>query len=332
LKRAALALGFCSAIASATSARAQTAETLGVQLQYRAFEGCPDAAAFRAQVLARTHRLTFEEDGTRADVAWSVTLAETSNGARGALRVRSAKLGRLERQVTAASCAQVASALSLVAALSVDPEASLTVPEEPTPAKPPTKPPATPPPFAQEPALPTPHTRRETKLSLGLTLTGQSGVAPRLSWAPRPFVGLSLRSPGGYTWGLAVSAMQVHGSAAVDVGRATFTWSLGRLEAFPLRLGYGNLRLEPALFFEAGQLRARGVAVTPTAEVRRPAFFAGALGRVSYLAFDVLVFVLEGGPRLSLERDRFYLYENNTVFRIPTVTGYAAAGVGLEFL
>jgi hypothetical protein len=283
-------------------------------------------------VLARTHRLTFEDDAAGADVAWSVTLTETANGARGALLVRSSKVGRLERQVTAASCAQVASALSLVAALSVDPEASLTVPEEPTPPAPtPPKPPPASRPIARAPALPKPSTR-ETKLSFGLTLTGQSGVAPRVSWAPRPFVGLSFRSASGYTWGLGLSAMQVHGSAAVDVGRANFTWSLARLEAFPLRVGYGKLRLEPALFFEAGQLRARGVAVTPAAEVRRPAFSAGALARVSYLAFDVLLFVLEGGPRLSLERDRFYLYENDTIFRIPTLTGFVATGVGLEFL
>jgi len=330
LKRALLALGFCGALP--LSARAQTAETLGVQLQYRAPESC----SFRSQVLARTRRLSFVDENANADVAWSVTLTESGAGVRGALLVRSAKLGRLERHVTAASCAQVVSALSLVAALSVDPEASLTVPEEsqqPTeapqqPTQAPPSPHSTTPPPKPPPASP----GSDTKLSLGLTLTGQSGIAKALAWAPRPFVGLSFRSPNGYTWGFGLSAMQAHGSAAVDAGRAEFTWSLARLEAFPLRLTYGKLRFEPAVFFEAGQLRARGVAVTPAAEVRRPAFFAGALGRVSLVAFDLLLLELEGGPRLSLERDRFYLFETNTVFKIPLVTGFVAGGVGLEFL
>ncbi|HXK18704.1 MAG TPA: hypothetical protein VNG33_12925, partial [Polyangiaceae bacterium] len=171
-----------------------------------------------------------------------------------------------------------------------------------------------------------------TKLAVGLTLTGRSGIAPQLAWAPRPFVGVSFRSRSGYTWGLALSATQARGSATVEVGRANFTWNLARLEAFPVRASFGHWRLEPALFVEAGQLRARGVAVAPVREVRRPAFSAGALGRLSFLAFDHLQLEVEGGPILPIVRDRFYLFENTTVFRVPAVTGYIGAGVGVEFL
>jgi hypothetical protein len=262
-----------------------------------------------------------------------VEVSETASGSRGTLRVGGARPGKLVRSVTASSCEQVVNALALVAALSVDPEALLEAPDEPRPAPKPAAPPA---PAAARPAAPNPNASSgkssATKLSVGLTLTGRSGLAPELAWAPRPFVGISFRSQSGHTWGLGLSAAQTHGRASVDAGRADFTWSTARLEAFPWRFSYGRLRLEPALLLEAGQLRARGVAVTPAAEVLRPVLLVGGLGRLSFLALDLLLLQIEAGPLLPVLRDRFYLRENTTVFRIPAVTGFVAAGVGIEFL
>ena len=314
-------------------AHAQTTPTL-ISLEYSADAGCPDAASFRAQVLSRTQRVSFTAPEHAHELTWSVPTSDTNGGSRGSLRVEGTKSGKLERHVTAATCEQVVSALSLVAALSVDPDAALAPREEPAPA-----PPAAPPTAAKPAATaePEPRPKQATapsgvRLSAGLSLTGQSGLAPRLVWAPRPFVGISFRSRGGYTWGLSLSASQTRGHAAASVGEADFTWSLARLEAFPIRLAYARWRLEPALFVEAGQVRARGAGVTPVAEVRRPALFAGGLARLGFLAFDLLLFEVEGGPLLALARDRFYLFENTTVFRVPRVTGFVAAGVGLEFL
>jgi hypothetical protein len=328
LRRLAFAVGlWCALLTGAL--HAQTAPPIAISLDYSAPDGCPDANSFRQQVQARTKRVSFAEPGA---LAWSIKVAETSGGSRGTLRVTREKPSKLERSVKASSCAQVVDALALVAALSVDPDASLGPREKPKPAAPSSAPP---------PAPSAPKTRAQrgaradataTKLVLGLTLTGRSGIAPQLAWAPRPFVGLNFRSRGGYTWGLSLSASQARGSATVDLGQADFTWSLGRLELFPVRASFGNWRLEPALFIEAGQLRARGVAVAPAAEVRRPALLAGALGRVSLLAFELLELEVEGGPIAPIVRDRFYLFESTTVFRVPPITGYIGAGVGVEFL
>ncbi len=339
MKRAARTAGFSAAwlvaMARSSIAHAQPAPEVVVALDYSAPASCPDAAGFREQVLGRTHRMRFADAGTRAALTWSVSVVETGSGSRGTLRVTGSQPGNLARSVTDSSCAQVVGALGLVAALSVDPEASLTTPEKPPPA-----PPAAPlaKPAAAAPAKPPrveSNAKRNsgaTKLSVGLTLTGRNGVAPKLAWAPRPFVGISFRSPSGYTWGLGLSAMQTHGSAAVDIGRADFTWTTARLEAFPVRWAYGHWRFEPALFIEGGQLRARGMAITPAAEVHRPALLAGGLGRLGFLALDLLLLQVEAGPLVPVLRDRFYLRENTTVFRIPPVTGFVAAGVGLEFL
>jgi hypothetical protein len=333
LKRLALAAGLLCALPAA-SVWAQTAPPLVVTLDYSAPTRCPEANSFREQVLGRTKRVTFADARAPGSLVWSVKIAETSGGSRGTLRVTDEQPSTLERHVNAASCEQVVDALALVAALSVDPDASLTTRPQAEPAAPRAATPPAPP--APSPAPPAKRQASDktsaTKLSLGLTLTGRTGIAPRLTWAPRPSIGLSFRSRSGYTWGFSVSATQARGDATVDVGQADFTWTLARLEVFPVRTTYGNWRFEPAVFIEAGQLRARGVAVLPAAAVRRPALTAGALGRLSFLAFDLLWFDLEGGPLAPLVRDRFYLFDNTTVFRIPAVTSYVGAGVGLEFL
>lgn len=316
----------------AGSARAEP-PAVSVALDYRAPASCPDAAAFRAHVASRTPRVSFVAEGKPSELQWRVTLARTPSGVRGRLRVTSAQRGHLERQVEAADCAGVESALSLVAALSVDPEASLTPVKESAPkvSSPTVERPA-PPASSPAPVPPPPPSARRLRLSLGLALAGRTGVASQIAWAARPFVGFSLRSRGGYTWGLGLSATQARGSAALANGQADLTWSLARLEAFPVRASFGALRLEPTLFFEAGQLRARGVGISPSTEVRRPALFTGALARVSLLAFDLLLLQLEAGPLVAIERDRFYLYENSTVFHVPLLSGVMAVGVGLEFL
>jgi len=331
LRRLGLAAGlWCALLTGAL--HAQTAPPIGVSLEYSAPAGCPDASSFREQVQARTGRVSFDEPRPPGALAWSVKIVETGGGSRGTLRVTRENPSQLERSVKASTCEQVADALALVAALSVDPDASLSPREKPKPAKPSSAAPPAASGSKSRPRHAAPADASATKLALGLTLTGRTGSASHIAWAPRPFVGISFRSRAGYVWGIALSATQVRGSAAVDVGQADFTWSLGRLEVFPVRKSFGNWRLEPALFLEAGQLRARGVAVTPAAEVRRPALLAGALGRASLLAFELLELEVEGGPIVPLVRDRFYLLENTTVFRVPAASLYFGAGVGVEFL
>jgi hypothetical protein len=309
-------------------ARAQSDAPLAVSLTYEGPSECPDAQGFQTQVRGRTARVRFVDPGQPSEVGWNVVIREARNGTSGSLLVSGAALGRLERKVTAATCEQVVSALALGAALSVDPDASLVSQSEPASPPPRRAEPAN----APEPTRAPPKPRAATRLALGLSLTARSGMGPELSWAPRPFVGLSYQTRSGHTWGVRLSGTQVHASAVSSAGQADFTWNVGRIEAFPIRFGSSLWRFEPAVLFEAGQLRARGVAVSPVNQVERPVLFGGALGRLSLLAFDLLLLELEAGLALPLLRDRFYLYENTTVFRVPALAGFAAAGVGLEFL
>lgn len=326
-----LATAVCLAISlGAGRARAQSAPPVSVTLEYAAFEGCPDAASFEAQVLARTPRASFAAPGASGTLTWSVELGPTSGGSRGTLRVQGESQGMLERNVTAATCEQVVGALALVAALSVDPDASLSEPAEPSP-----RPLA---PSPRKPPVPVPSPRRPERVAaapgvrftVGPSLVGRSGLAPELVWAPQAALGLSFRTGGGHTWGLRLSALHASGRSTLETGSASFTSNLVRLQAFPLRVGSAAWRFEPAAFAEAGELSARGVGITPTRSVRRPVAWAGVLGRVS-LVMSVLLLELEAGGALPFVRDRFYIFENTTVFRVPVASAFASLGVGLEF-
>jgi hypothetical protein len=329
LKRSVALVLSCALLPAA--ARAQSDAPLTVSLTYEGPTECPDALGFETQVRGRTARVRFVEPGQPSEVGWSVVIRQAKNGTSGTLHVSGAAQGKLTRKVTAATCEQVVSALALGAALSVDPDASLVLQPDPEPPPPPATPQAEPAKAAEPAGTPT-KPRAATRLALGLSLTARSGMGPELSWAPRAFIGLSYQSRSGHTWGLRLSGTQVHASATSSVGQADFTWNVGRIEAFPVRFGSSPWRFEPAVLFEAGQLRARGVAVSPVNQVERPVLFGGALGRLSLLAFDLLLLELEGGLAVPFLRDRFYLHENTTVFHVPAAAGFAAAGVGLEFL
>lgn len=326
-----LAIALCLAVLlGAGRAGAQPAPVVSVTLEYAAIEGCPDAASFEAQVRARTPRVSFAAPGASGTLTWIVELGPTNGGSRGTLRVLGESQGTLERGVTAASCEQVVGALALVAALSVDPEASLSESTEPSPRPPapsPSKPPAPVPSRRPPEQVVTP---RAVRFMVGLALVGRSGLAPELVWAPQAALGLSFRTGGGHTWGVRLSGLHASSQGAVDAASARFTSNLVRLQAFPLRVGSAAWRFEPAAFAEAGELSARGVGITPTHSVRRPVAWAGALGRLSLVMSPLLVEVEVGGA-LPFVRDRFYVYENTTVFRVPAGSAFASVGAGLEF-
>ena len=115
-----LAGAWCAAPGSAGAA-----PTAVVRVAYAADAGCPDRADFLAKVRARAPRVQIVADETgRRDV--SVTIKAGPQGTVGRLEVRAPDGTATVREVRGASCEAVASAQALVAALTLDPDASLT--------------------------------------------------------------------------------------------------------------------------------------------------------------------------------------------------------------
>ena len=120
------------------------------QLEYRAPSGCPSDADFRAAVAARGGALSDHPPFERAPLLL-VSIQRQATGFGGSFQVRGPGRGTGKRQLTAATCAEVADALALVTAIEVrgeaeapaspaTPEASSPVVAPPSDASPPARP------------------------------------------------------------------------------------------------------------------------------------------------------------------------------------------------
>ncbi len=139
----------------AIRSRTATAEQPRVvyALQYRTQEGCPNESAFVAEIAARTARAVRKSPGPRTTLA-DVELRFEGDIASGTVTFRQPEGSNYSRSVRAPTCAEVAAALALVVALTLDPEASI----PPVASPPPTAPsaPVPPPPAFTIPSAPLP--------------------------------------------------------------------------------------------------------------------------------------------------------------------------------
>ena len=113
-----------------------------IRVRFEAPEGCPDEAAFLDQVRARTAKARVAAAGEKART-FSVRLTQEGRSIRGRLAIEESADPTGLREVTGERCAEVVSALALITALAVDPQALTAAPAR-LPAPPPA-PPAPPP-------------------------------------------------------------------------------------------------------------------------------------------------------------------------------------------
>jgi hypothetical protein len=110
------------ALLTAPDVNAQPAVQQPIRLEYLSDERCPRAEDFQAMVLGRTDKTVFVE--TRARTA-RVEMHVDGRRAQGSLRMEDFGPTIEPREVTGDTCAEVADALALTLALSIDPHASL---------------------------------------------------------------------------------------------------------------------------------------------------------------------------------------------------------------
>lgn len=119
-------------------------------MDYRAAEGCPDRGAFIHEIQRRSRIAVPVGKAEQPDVVLLVRLERDQKpGARGRLTITQGTKSS-ERVLSGKTCAEVATAMALVAALAVDPLAELSPAPEPLPLPPD---PAGPPILSTQPAL-----------------------------------------------------------------------------------------------------------------------------------------------------------------------------------
>jgi hypothetical protein len=263
-----------------------------VALHYTSELGCPSEAEFVDEVTARVRRPV---KWTRSETATQiVVVVRAGERATGTLQVTQAAAEPTRREFSSSSCAEVGSALALVTALTLDPNArteqlpahgaasfaptaGLVVPEAPPPAS-----------AAKATPAPAP---RQTPAPPQLAPTPNKGfvawlgpaASVGLGYAAEPLVavGLSLgaRSPkNGWSPGFQLTPLWAGtGETGPAAAGGAFSWAVGRLEGCPLRLALAEpLSFEPCVAAEIGRVSARGTAAEITSvSVERWWFAAG---------------------------------------------------------
>ncbi len=363
--RAGRAFGFgvCAVLVVGSALRlpcafGQSAAREAVRVSYRSEGLCPSGERFFADVRARTEKIR-PAAGDEPARTFKVEVIEGPTESRGSLSIMASDgTASSPRTVRARTCADVVTALALVAALAMDPEArtaplftdaSAGGPEPPADR---TAPPEDagadrnePPPraMAADASAPTdarpatsdasrvlPSVPVETRVSFGGGAEGSSvlGLRPALTLAVGlDFLRADVLSPA-FTLRLTRS---FRGTTSLATGAANVTFSAAAIEPCPLRFRLGDtLAVLPCARVAFGFVEAEGSSVTTPAKALRGWGDVGAHVRVSWAIAGPISLDVHGGARFPLFRDRFFVDQGTTLYEVPSAVG--AFGGDLRFV
>ena len=341
--------------ARATAGRAGEPEGVHVdaRIDYDAPTECPRDTEFAAQVQARAPRLRRVQAGEAQ--AFSVRISRVDAGYRGELTSSDATGAHATREVMGDTCAEVAGALGLVLALTIDPNAPLgamaralttiAAADSDTPARaaPPAaneQPPRAGPARSRDardspPFIATPSPMPALHFAAGVGATSIVGLAVDPMFGGAIFV--EARFP--LVRDAGVQSVRLAGrraeSATLDApggGTAQLTWTAATLDVCPLSWGAGSLALSPCARVDVGVLAGSGANVPHPSDDSRSWFDAGALARGRWDFAGPFFADLEVGAVAAVTRPRFHFDVPDITIRQPApVLGIAALHVGGRF-
>jgi hypothetical protein len=335
-----------------------------IQLDYRASPACPSRESFLARVRARTNLARFVSKAESEKPSRTiVVVAKEGPPAAGSMSVHGPEGDEEPRWIQGGSCENVADALALMVALTVDPQATepatatsgsstaaaaapappASVAEVPpsVPAGPPVGTVASP----RAPAPPVASAERPTNatrqigsrpathsLSAGADLAVGTGVAPQALLAPSLFVGWT--PLGAWIVAPSIRAQFVRtdtGTLDVTGGGARFTWTAGRVDACGMFDATAALRVGPCARFEAGLLEVSGENVPAAQTQQSPWLAAGLVAHIEWTLIGPLFLDSEVGPLFHVTAHRFFFRPDTTAYKVPFLGMDADLGLGVQF-
>jgi len=293
-------------------------EPVPFRVVYRGPSECTDARGFAAGIMQRTTRARVEA-GEDTTTLW-VTVEKKPPGYRGSLRAVAPGQPARVREVEGDRCSEVVEALSLIAALALDPEAGLDSHERVAPRPEPTP--------APTPSAPS------ARWSFGIG----AHATPYFGAVPSPGVGygihlrVALRSNGFAPLVRAHAERLVTSEVERATGSAEFGfWDAGLLVC-PFRVpATGAWSGRACAGFEAGVVSAEGRDVTLGLS-SSAAWLSPSLSLLAEWepSLELGVFV-EAGAALPLARRRYHFDNGERVFETPDLAGFFRAGVAYTF-
>jgi hypothetical protein len=326
-----------------------------IAIELDAHAGCPDAEEFFAEVRARTPRVRHAAPGEPAR-RLRVRIAEGPTGSMGAIAIVDADGATSTRAVAGESCGEVASALSLIAALSVDPDAStspapasapipatastagtaspegaMPVPPPP-PAPAPLAPTVVPAPAAESASPPPRPTGPRWRWTAGGHLAAVSAGAAGLLAAPSVFLDVARDAASRPGPSVRVGVTSFHGQVPAGFGVASLTWTLAQVEGCPVAVTLvANVTARPCAAASVGSLRSAGEGLAVTHASARPWVAAGVRARAQWVLVDTLLLEVEAGASVPFVRDQFILDPGLLVYEPPAIVADATVGLGVRF-
>jgi hypothetical protein len=333
-------VALAGACVTAPSLAKEPAEPTHFEL--RAPAGCSSWEDFSSRVQQRSARILL----TARPAARSLLVEIREQGPalfRGTVRVVERRGAARSRQLKASSCAEVVDALSLIATVTLDPDALLAEPEPEPKAKPePT--PEPPPPVATKPAAPAAKPAPQPRETPGASESGEpfrlsvGGAALLLvnqapEVAPGGALSVALELRPGHVVSPFLRLSLVHAqrrNVPEALGYANFAFTLPTLDVCPLRIGPRAFGVRPCASASLGLLQVWGAAAAAGESHARLSGFAGASLWAGLRVSEVLEIVADGRAGAALWRDR-YGFDNEPFFRTPSLGISAGLGVAGGF-
>lgn len=346
------ALLACAVTTPAVAEPTASAVPEQVELHFNGAAGCPTQATFVHEVAARVRR-PIEWVAASSATRITVTVTQADGHASGTLQVVSSSAAEpTRRDFVASSCAEISSALALVTALTLDPNARTeALPAiEPAPATPEPEPaPAEPEPTAaraprpkpapaSRPAPPPSAPSSEAPQRYVAWLGPAAGVDA--GYAPEPLVtlGVSLGARATVKRGFSPSLQLTPlwgktGATGPSAPNGSFAWAMARLEACPTSLRLtGWLSFDPCLTGELGRLDATAKgsdAITPVSVNRWWA--AGGVALALHVSRGQFFARLEGHGIFPATRDTFVVRNpDQRLHRAAAFASGASLALGIQ--
>jgi hypothetical protein len=331
------------------AASAAWAQVEPIGLTYTAPAECPGEQQLRSEISARTSRARIgaKPGGGRL---FRASIEPRGGELVGTLRIDEPSGSGTPRQVRAAQCADVTSALALMIAVAIDPRAS-TVPASALPRTP-AAPAQTSAALAasvspsgswtlaapRPPEAPAPAPRAEAASwtwAAGASALVLGGIAPDLGVGGVAFAEAGHEVAG--RPGLAVRAGAAYADSGLTGGEsreATMRWIAARLALCPAPIQVSPpFSLGACLDADLGGLRAEGRGVAHPRADMRPFAALGLSARAQVRPSRTWFVELGGGVWSPLTRNTFVFEEpRRVVYEMPRVGWSLAAGAGLRFL
>lgn len=306
-----------------------------LRIAFEAPSDCSSLEAFYQGVRARTERVRLAEPGESATEI-RVRMSQAGGSTHGELRMQGEKGETDTRRVDGGSCDEIVEALSLTAALALDPAARVApAPAAAPEASPPPKPP---PPVAPPEEEPLEEPSETGTTSLGLELGAKLMVGQVVS----PFVTFGgelvarVRFVRGDREGpsLGLGFVRLQNDLFREPDDASIRFTGASLTGCPARWDVsGVLTLEPCALLVAGWIAAEGRNLSHTEATRRP-YYAGGGSLTAGLPVGDVAFEISGGFTIPFVTRQFVTGQPGSetlVGETPAVSPFGGIGLAVGF-